>query len=180
MSPLVASDLVVAGTTVGAMQIAQYEASNSITAGPAFAAASDAAVTMTAGSEIRLVADMGNEVLIPSGCAFQARIGPVSKPTFEAFAGQRERADVDALRVVGPNPFNATITIEYVVRTPGFVRMMLDDARGQKLRDLVREKHHRAGTFRLVVNASELASGVYFCVLDSGDRRDIRKLTLIK
>jgi hypothetical protein len=84
-----------------------------------------------------------------------------------------------------PNPFNPTTAIRYVVPEPGaFVRLMVYDLRGRKVRTLVDEKvgagEHRAIWGGRDDAGRDVASGVYFYRVEIGDYRAERKMVLLK
>ncbi|HTR98624.1 MAG TPA: exo-alpha-sialidase [Bacteroidota bacterium] len=63
-----------------------------------------------------------------------------------------------------PNPFNPSTTITYTVPAPAFVRLAVYDLLGRQVAVLA-EGASPTGTYRAVFNASQLASGVYYCRL---------------
>ncbi len=69
---------------------------------------------------------------------------------------------------VYPNPFNTVTTIEYSIPKTGKVELTIYDMLGKKVETLVNEKQ-KAGEYKINFNASNLASGVYFYRLVSGD-----------
>lgn len=83
-----------------------------------------------------------------------------------------------------PNPFNPNTTIAYEIPTRARVSLVVYDVRGVQVATLVDEVQP-AGRRSVVWNATSrtgkpLASGVYLCVLTAGDRRESRKLVLLK
>jgi len=78
-----------------------------------------------------------------------------------------------------PNPFNPATTISYSIAKPGVVRIELYNALGQKVRTLVNE-YKPAGQHAVQLNASDLASGVYFYRIQAGDFTATKKMVLMK
>ena len=83
-----------------------------------------------------------------------------------------------------PNPFNPGTTIPFALSRPGFVRLVIFDALGQKVRTLV-SGQMEAGYHTLVWNGLDdgglpAAAGVYLCRLEAEAFRQTRKMTLIK
>jgi hypothetical protein len=78
-----------------------------------------------------------------------------------------------------PNPFNPVTTIRFALPNPGHVTMKLYDVAGREVRTLVDEELP-AGWHRTVLEASKLASGIYFCRMTAGEFVDARKLLLLK
>jgi len=78
-----------------------------------------------------------------------------------------------------PNPFNPLTTIRYQLPQPEFVTLRIIDLLGQDVRTLVRQEQP-AGDYRIMLNASGLASGTYLYELRAGDFTERKKLCLLK
>ncbi len=78
-----------------------------------------------------------------------------------------------------PNPFNPTTTIKYSLKKGGKVNISVYNALGQKVTELV-NKVQEAGKYKVKFNASNLASGVYFYRIQSGDFVAVKKMLLLK
>lgn len=78
-----------------------------------------------------------------------------------------------------PNPFNPSTTIEFSIPKEGYVEMKLFDIIGREVATLVSDPY-RAGTYTVTFDASELASGVYFYRITSGNFTDTKKMVFIK
>jgi hypothetical protein len=78
-----------------------------------------------------------------------------------------------------PNPFNPTTLLRYDVAEDGWVRLSVFDLAGREIMVLA-DGHHAVGAHVLRFDASELASGVYVCRLQSESETRIRKITLIQ
>jgi endo-1,4-beta-xylanase len=78
-----------------------------------------------------------------------------------------------------PNPFNPSTTIAFSLPRSSEVRLVLVNMLGQVMRELA-SGSFGAGEHRIAVDASELATGVYFYRLQAGEFVDMRKLVLIK
>jgi endoglucanase len=78
-----------------------------------------------------------------------------------------------------PNPFNPSTNVQVAVQPGAFVRVRLHDMNGRLLRTLY---SGRAGAaqVQLSLDASDLASGVYVLVAESGAERALQKVTLLK
>ncbi|HID39185.1 MAG TPA: T9SS type A sorting domain-containing protein [Calditrichaeota bacterium] len=84
-----------------------------------------------------------------------------------------------------PNPFNPSTIIRY--RLPArqriaalsYVDLAVYNALGQKIATLVKEKQ-AAGEYRVIFDATGLASGVYFYRLQAGDFTAIKKMILMR
>lgn len=83
-----------------------------------------------------------------------------------------------------PNPFNATTTIQYQLPHEGQIRLTIYNLNGQVVKTLYNGRQ-KVGTHRITWNGEDdrgkqLASGIYFCRLESGNRILIQKLILMK
>ena len=79
-----------------------------------------------------------------------------------------------------PNPFNPATTLEYQLARPGQVSLAVFNALGQQARRLDLGAQP-AGTHALVLDAADLASGLYLArLMVDGQARDTQKLMLIK
>jgi hypothetical protein len=66
-----------------------------------------------------------------------------------------------------PNPFNPSTVLEYQVPRASHVNLTIYDVIGREVSRLVDEPVN-AGRYRVTVDGSTLATGVYFCVMRSG------------
>jgi len=85
-----------------------------------------------------------------------------------------------------PNPFNPYTNIDYDVPVKSHIKLVLIDVLGRVLKVLV-DKEEDAGKKSVILNASELSSGIYFYKIISTDLTNNRiifseskKLTIIK
>lgn len=78
-----------------------------------------------------------------------------------------------------PNPFNPVTKISYELPYSGFVTLKIYDALGNKIQTLV-EENQVSGSYETEWNASDFASGVYFCRLESHGNYLSRNMMLIK
>ena len=83
-----------------------------------------------------------------------------------------------------PNPFNSGTVISYRVPADGSVRIALYNASGQLVRRLF-DGYRVAGPHRLAwrgrdEEGRQVGSGVYWYVLEAGDSRRVRRLTLVR
>ncbi len=78
-----------------------------------------------------------------------------------------------------PNPFNPATTIQFALPERARVTLRLYDAAGREIRTLL-DGEMDAGYHRTTIDASELASGVYFCRMVAGRFVETRKLVLLK
>ena len=78
-----------------------------------------------------------------------------------------------------PNPFNPTTSINYGLEKDGHVEIMIYDAAGRLVEELV-NGHQEGGSYSLTWNASNQASGMYFAKMIAGDVVQTQKLVLLK
>lgn len=79
-----------------------------------------------------------------------------------------------------PNPFNPTTTIEFTVQSNGLATLKVFNAIGEQVATLF-NREAEAGKYNQVeFNASNLASGIYFAKLQSGDKVQLKKMMMIK
>ncbi|MCH7886472.1 MAG: T9SS type A sorting domain-containing protein [Candidatus Marinimicrobia bacterium] len=82
-----------------------------------------------------------------------------------------------------PNPFNPSTTIEYIVPQAGDVSLIVYNLLGEEVTRLVGEIQ-QAGIHKVTWDASNFASGIYFCRLQAGSSAagfvQTRKMLLLK
>lgn len=91
-----------------------------------------------------------------------------SQKTYDFFLGQNY-----------PNPFNSQTIIDYRLSKSGNVRLVLYDIYGQTARILV-DKFQEPGTYSVLLDASNLSSGIYTYCLNINGHYSNRKLVFIK
>jgi hypothetical protein len=78
-----------------------------------------------------------------------------------------------------PNPFNPKTVITYQIPEQTFVTLKVYNLIGQEVATLVNEKKE-AGSYDIEFDGSNLASGMYFYKITSGDFTDVKKMILVK
>ncbi|MFH0736761.1 MAG: T9SS type A sorting domain-containing protein [bacterium] len=78
-----------------------------------------------------------------------------------------------------PNPFNPATTIKFTIPSANVVTLKVYDILGSEVTTIVNE-FKNAGTYEVNFNASNLASGVYFYSLQTGNFAQTKKLLLLK
>ena len=78
-----------------------------------------------------------------------------------------------------PNPFNPVTSIPYILREAGIVNLTVFNVLGQKVATLVQGRQE-AGLHRALLDASSMASGIYFYRLEAGQFNAVRKMVLLK
>ncbi|MBC7188141.1 MAG: T9SS type A sorting domain-containing protein, partial [Calditrichaeota bacterium] len=78
-----------------------------------------------------------------------------------------------------PNPFNPVTTIRYMLPVSAHVTLTVYDASGRQVAQLVDAKQG-PGVYAVLWNATDVASGVYYCRLTAGSFTQARKLVVTK
>jgi hypothetical protein len=84
-----------------------------------------------------------------------------------------------ALRHNYPNPFNPTTKIRYELPKNQHVTVRVFDARGRLAQTLV-DGNQTAGYYTIELDASSLASGLYFCMLQTEEFKAVQKMMLVR
>ena len=79
-----------------------------------------------------------------------------------------------------PNPFNPATTIRFGVASAQHVKLVVFNMLGQKVRTLFDDVAREHTVYRIVCDGSALPSGTYVYMLQTADRREIRKMILMK
>ncbi len=86
---------------------------------------------------------------------------------------------VNTLEQNYPNPFNPLTNIEFQLVKPGYVTLEVYNMLGQKVANLA-ARHFKSGRHRVVFDAGNLVSGVYYYKITTGDFIQIKKMMLLK
>jgi hypothetical protein len=78
-----------------------------------------------------------------------------------------------------PNPFNPSTTIKFTLPQRSNVRLVLINMLGQVVKEIT-NNNYSAGSHQVTMDASRLASGIYFYKLQAGSFSDTKKLVLLK
>ena len=78
-----------------------------------------------------------------------------------------------------PNPFNPSTSISFGLPVETHVTLKVFNVIGEEVATLVNERRS-AGTYAVMFDATNLPSGIYFSVLQVGEVRQVRRLTLMK
>ncbi|MCX6162708.1 MAG: T9SS type A sorting domain-containing protein, partial [Ignavibacteriae bacterium] len=78
-----------------------------------------------------------------------------------------------------PNPFNPSTTIKFSLPQSGFVTLIIYDISGKELKTLVNNQLS-SGSYKFIMDGSDLSSGIYFYKLTAGNFREIKRMVLIK
>jgi hypothetical protein len=78
-----------------------------------------------------------------------------------------------------PNPFNASTIISYALPSASYINLSIYNTLGQLVETLV-DEIRPPGKYSIVLNAANMASGVYFCRLRTHNFSECNKLILSK
>ncbi|MCB0727083.1 MAG: T9SS type A sorting domain-containing protein [Ignavibacteria bacterium] len=78
-----------------------------------------------------------------------------------------------------PNPFNPVTKIKYEIAEPGFVTLKVYNSFGKEVASLVNSKQN-SGSHEVNFSGSELASGIYFYKITSGNFTQTKSMILLK
>lgn len=101
--------------------------------------------------------------------------GAVTKP----LAATSKKPQAYRLLPNMPNPFNPATKIPFELPVTGNVKLLIYDLRGELVKTLV-DGELPAGRHDVTFEATALATGTYFCRLESGDFTATRKMILAK
>ena len=78
-----------------------------------------------------------------------------------------------------PNPFNPVTTIEYDVKEPCKVKLIVSNLLGRAIKELV-DSYQQPGKYFINVNMQENPSGLYFYKIQMGDFQAVKKMVKIE
>ncbi len=78
-----------------------------------------------------------------------------------------------------PNPFNPTTTLEYSIPESGYATIRIFNVLGQQVQ-VLENQFKDAGHYKLQFDGSNLGSGIYFYLLESNGRAQVKKMMLMK
>ena len=78
-----------------------------------------------------------------------------------------------------PNPFNPVTTIHFALPQAGQVRLVVYNYLGQQVAELA-NGFHQPGFYAATFDGRNLASGIYFYRITTGQFTDLKKMVLVK
>ena len=78
-----------------------------------------------------------------------------------------------------PNPFNSMTHISFNLREDSHIKLTIHDIQGREVA-VLRDGSEIAGVHNVSWDASELASGVYICRLQVGDKTSVIKMAMVR
>ena len=120
--------------------------------------------------QFNAISAFGNELYIDSVC-LHLGIGIASH--------NNEIPRVYSLSQNYPNPFNPSTRIQFALPKAGFVKLVIYNILGAEIAVPVNE-YKQPGFYNISFNGANLASGVYFYRIQSGDFVEVKKMVLVK
>jgi hypothetical protein len=106
-------------------------------------------------------------------------VGNLSGPPVGISGNNEGLPKVFDLKQNFPNPFNPATTIQYDLPKNEYVNLVVYNALGQKVATLVNE-FKTAGSYNVLFDAGNMASGIYVCKIVAGDFVKTQKMLLVK
>ncbi|NQT33728.1 carboxypeptidase regulatory-like domain-containing protein [bacterium] len=78
-----------------------------------------------------------------------------------------------------PNPFNSTASVRFGLPKDSHTVLHLFDINGRRIGSLG-ERDYTAGWHRVMIDAADLPTGLYFVMMESGDFRAVRRTLLVR
>ena len=78
-----------------------------------------------------------------------------------------------------PNPFNSTTTIKFELPKNVHIKLSLYNTIGEELK-IITHGEYGAGNHKVLLNADELSSGLYFYKLETGGFVGVKKFLVLK
>jgi len=79
-----------------------------------------------------------------------------------------------------PNPFNPTTSLTFTLQQGGRTTVKVFDVLGQEVATIFDEEAEAGRVYQAQFNAAHVASGVYLAILETGGKRLVRKMLLLK
>ncbi|MBT1710986.1 T9SS type A sorting domain-containing protein [Fulvivirgaceae bacterium PWU5] len=131
----------------------------------------------------------GTQVLVKPGTVLYPNVAVV--PFLDCFASSArmtaEEAPADVLNageegderfMIYPNPAQHNTVVQYAVKSSGSIRVILLDAVGTPVKLFVDEANAEPGLYQHTFDARALRPGLYFCVLETPEGRDVKRVSI--
>ena len=121
-------------------------------------------------------------------------VGTMTSDSYQAsagfFAGSLEVTGIEDMEISEkpksfqlyqnyPNPFNPETTIQFDVKDPCEVSLVIYDLLGRQLTVLVKD-HYNPGAYTVTFNASSVPSGIYIYRIQMGEYQSVQKMILLE
>jgi Leucine-rich repeat (LRR) protein len=79
-----------------------------------------------------------------------------------------------------PNPFNPTTMIQFHLPTDESVSLTVYNILGKTVIEPIKDMTYQSGTYNILLDGSQLSSGLYYYALKAGKYHDVRKMIVMK
>jgi hypothetical protein len=79
-----------------------------------------------------------------------------------------------------PNPFNPTTMIQFHLPTDESVSLTVYNILGKTVIEPIKDITYQSGTYNILLDGSQLSSGLYYYALKAGKYHDVRKMIVMK
>jgi hypothetical protein len=79
-----------------------------------------------------------------------------------------------------PNPFNPTTMIQFHLPTDESVSLTVYNILGKTVIEPIKDMTYQSGTYSILLDGSQLSSGLYYYALKAGMYHDVRKMIVMK
>ena len=79
-----------------------------------------------------------------------------------------------------PNPFNPTTMIQFHLPTDEAVSLIVYNILGKTVIEPIKDVTYQSGTYSILLDGSQLSSGLYYYALKAGMYHDVRKMIVMK
>jgi hypothetical protein len=148
------------------------EAANSITAGPSFVITTTGKVTFKTGNRVYLRPGF----IVESGGTFNAMFNETYGPVEPELT---EVPLVFALEQNYPNPFNPVTTIKFQIARVEYTTLKIFNILGREVATVIAQSLS-PGQYSYRFDAENLATGIYYYQLTTGDYQAVKKMILIR
>ena len=107
----------------------------------------------------------------------------ILKDTIDVYTDVKENNEIsDNFHLIGiyPNPFNPTTKIDFSIGINEVVSITVYNLLGERVENIIRNKHFSPGKYTIQWNADGMPSGVYFIKFDTGSFSRTSKVILLK
>ncbi|SOD95064.1 T9SS type A sorting domain-containing protein [Spirosoma fluviale] len=127
-----------------------------------------------------------NTVGKTSTVAYQAGRSITLLPGFQASQGSLFTADIKPVTSGGnelslqlkayPNPFDESTMIDYYLPADGKVTIVITDAQGKVISQLMKDENQAAGKHQIEWNSTALKAGMYIPVIEHNQKKAVGRL----
>jgi hypothetical protein len=104
----------------------------------------------------------------------------VAPPDTSAVVNSISKNEIQySLKQIYPNPFNMSTVIKYDLKDTGHINISVYNLVGDEIETIV-DKNQPAGEYKIVWQAGDLPSGIFFCRFKVGETIETRKLIIQK